>query len=370
MRARPPSILLLGPALTAVSGVSTHLNQLFQSGLAKEFRLLHFQVGSEGRRETKVGKLLRFTFSPVQFLWRLLLERPSVIHLNTSMERKSYWRDMVYLIIARCLARKVVYQVHGGALPQAFFKNSPLLTALLKRVLHSADTVVVLAQEELLAYRAFAPGLPLELVPNAIDPGPDPAWKHDMTGQPLALQIAYVGRIDENKGVFEIIEGLAMLVSTGRQVRLVIAGSGPDETRLRSLVIERGLENAVEFRGVVRAAEKQEIWQQSDIFVFPTYREGLPYALLESMAARTTPVVTAVGAIPDVIDDGVHGVFISPHDPHGLAQAICRLDDDRALLRRMGEAARKRIESHYTTERLATDFRCIYLRLTSGVATY
>jgi hypothetical protein len=129
MNSSLPHILLLGPARTAVSGVSTHLNQLFSSKLGACFRLSQFQVGSEGRAEGRFGILLRVLTRPFELTARLLLDRPSIVHINTSFEPKGYWRDLAYLAVGKLLRRKVVYQVHGGALPQEFFANSPVLTA-------------------------------------------------------------------------------------------------------------------------------------------------------------------------------------------------------------------------------------------------
>ena len=353
------TILLLGPSLGAVSGVSTHLNQLLQSTLPQEFHFVHFQVGSEGRAESMSAKLWRFLSSPVQFIAALLKERPTIVHLNTSLEPKSYWRDIVYLAIAKLMGKKVLYQVHGGALPQQFFEGQPLRTALLRTVLRSADGVLLLAEEELEAYQRFEPALKLEVVPNAIDIGPDVAVRAAPDVAPLA--VAYVGRLAENKGIFEIVDAVAIAASAGTVLRLVIAGGGPDEMRLRALVTARGLDGIVTFAGAVFGAQKAAVWRDADVFAFPTYhREGLPYSLLESMAARTVPLICAVGAIPDVMQDGVHGLFVAPQASEQLAEAIMRLDRDRACLRRMGAACRARAVEHYSVERLAADFRRAY----------
>lgn len=355
--------MLLGPSLSAVSGVSTHLNQLFHSRLAEEFHLLHFQVGSQGRNESPPQKLLRFLFSPLQFLWCLIRHKPQIVHLNTTMDPKGYWRDLVYLAIARALGKKTVYQVHGGALPQKFFENSRLLNILLRWVLHSANVVVLLGQESLQAYRNFSPDLNLRVIPNAIELGADPEWKRLPSGQDRSLCLAYVGRLAESKGVFEIVEALGILHQRGKCMRLIIAGSGPEEERLRTLVESLALQNWVSFLGVVHGAQKDQVWRESDLFVFPTYQEALPYALLESMAARTPPLVSRVGAIPDVVEDGIHGLFVPSRNPRALADAICRLDDDRELIRRMGESGRQRIVNFYTVDRLAGDFGRTYLEI-------
>ncbi|MDE2389332.1 MAG: glycosyltransferase family 4 protein, partial [Betaproteobacteria bacterium] len=290
----------------------------------------------------------------------LIQKKPQIVHLNTSMEPKSYWRDIAYLCIALIMGKKVVYQVHGGALPQIFFKGNRFLTKLLELVLRSADVVVVLAQRELVAYRDFIPNHHLEIIPNAIEVGADAQWKKESVRQNKPLRLVYVGRLAKSKGVFEIIEALRILCNRDKNIQLIIAGSGPEEARLHACVEDLRLDNYIHFVGTVFGEEKKRVWEQADLFIFPTYHEGLPYTLLESMATRTPPVVSPVGAIPDVIQDGIHGVFVTPGNPDELATVIERLDNDRALICRMGEASRQRVESYYTINRLAGDFSLIY----------
>lgn len=353
-------ILILGPAMSAVSGVSTHLNQLFNSDIAVRHRLLHFQVGSEGRKENKVQQLFRFAFSPMAFFACLLQQRPAIVHLNTSMDPKSYWRDLAYLLIARFLGRKVVYQVHGGALPEDFFTGNRLLTGILRGVLKLPNAVVLLGQPQLKAYRRFLPEQRLEVVPNAINAALEPL----AAKPPGPLHLVYLGRFAENKGIFEVLEAIALLVKQQRELRLSIGGGGSAEGRIRARVNELGLTEQVNFTGPIFGTDKDRLWQAGHVFAFPTYhREGLPYALLEAMAAGTVPITTRIGATPDVMQDGVHGLFVEAKDALGLAEAIARLDDDRALLARMAEAGRERVLAHYTVERMADDFGRIYASL-------
>lgn len=359
--------VLLGPSRIAVSGVSTHLDQLFHSVLAREFVLLHFQVGSEGRRESAAQKLWRFVASPFAFFRFLRRQGSAIVHLNSSLEPKSYWRDLAYLIVARLLRRPVVYQVHGGALPEEFFRGNSLLTALLRWSLRLPDVVVLLAQLELDAYRRFLPGHRLEVVPNAIEAGVLLMRDLDAPRQG-PLRLAYLGRLTENKGIFEAVEALARLRDEGRDLRLDIAGGGPDEAGLRQRVAALGLEDRVRFHGPLFGEAKDRLWREADVFVFPTYREGLPYALLEAMAAGAVPVTSRVGAMPDVMQHGAHGLFVEPRDIAGLAAAIAQLDDDRDLLGRLARAGRERVLAHYTVARLAADFARIYRSLEERTA--
>src|SRR6267378_2205484 len=148
-------IVLFGPSLDALSGVSTHVRMLFASDLARDYELLHFQVGSEGRRENALQKLMRFTLSPLQLALFLLRTGAEVVHLNVPLDLKGYWRDLVYAIIARLLGRRVVNQIHGGTMPQDFFRGNALLTWILRHFLVSSDRVTVLSSAELIGYRAF-----------------------------------------------------------------------------------------------------------------------------------------------------------------------------------------------------------------------
>lgn len=358
---RKPRVVLLGPSRQAVSGVSTHVNMLFSSQLSQEFDLLHFQVGSEGRkRDSWPYVVSRLVSSPFALAWFLFRYRPDVVHLNTSLDRKAYWRDIVYLVIARLMGCRVINQVHGGALPQTFFSRSRFLTWILRRMLLASQVVVVLSNAEAESYRLFDSRINVELVPNAIA-GPRARRMTRAPNHATPLRLSYVGRLVASKGLFDTVAALGLLKAKGRVFTFRIAGSGPDDQSLRAAVAKAGLAREITFLGPLFGDAKDRLWLESDIFVFPTYhREGLPYALLEAMAVGCVPVTCAVAAIPDVIRDEVHGLFVPPRDAVALANALAELDDERDRMARMSVASRTRIEEYYTLERLEGDFRRLY----------
>jgi glycosyltransferase involved in cell wall biosynthesis len=361
MAERRNKIVLFSPSLTALGGVSTHARMLFESDLARDFELLHFQVGSEGRRQNAPQKLARFLVSPLHLALFLLQSGAKIVHMNSSLN-KAYWRDLVYLAVARTLGRCVVNQIHGGAMPQDFFGGNAFLTWVLRRFLVSSDVVTILSTAELAAYRLFDPRINVHLVPNAIDPaGLADQDRSYNTDRPLRL--VYVGRLVRDKGLFEVIEALAELRRAGREFTFCIAGDGAERPELKSVVERSGLKSRVRFPGVVFDAEKRRLWLTSDVFLFPTYAEGLPYSLLEAMAAGCVPIATPVAAIPDVMRDGEHGLLVPVRDSSALACAIAALDDDRERMARMAEAGRRRVIEQYTVKRLAEDFRNLYLSL-------
>jgi len=356
-----PVALVLGPSLRAMSGVTTHVNSLLGSQLGQTYRLIHFQVGSEGRDESRFGKLARLAASPFALAAAILRHEASIVHVNSALNAKGWWRDLAYLIVAKLCGARVVFQKHGGDLGR--FTASPGFAIFVRRMLKLADCLVVLSQHDLRAYQALVPGRHVAAVPNGIDPAPYLKYRRRRADLSAPLTLLYIGRLAEGKGLAESLEALALVRAEAGSPRLVIAGSGSEEARLRSRVRELDLGQQVSFAGPAWGEYKMKLLSDADVLLLPSYSEDLPYALLEGMAAGVVPIVTPVGAIPDVVGDGVHGLFVPVKDPRSIAQAIKSLHADRSQLARMSQACRGRIASAYSLERVAEDFIALYSAL-------
>jgi glycosyltransferase involved in cell wall biosynthesis len=355
---KPPVVLILGPLRSAVSGVSTHLNVLFGSALERHFRMEQFQVGSAGRSETLPGRALRLLASPFLLAAAIVRHGATIVHINTSLDAKAYWRDLVYVLVAKLGGARVVYQIHGGAI-RAFGKNSRM-RKILARTLTWPDVVVVISQIELESARELAPQQRVELLPNGTRCAEILSARDDAQAA-APLRLLYIGRLVDTKGIFESIEALKVLRGKGIEARLTVAGSGPVDEALRQSAAALGVEDRVSFAGPIFGEAKLRLLAQADVLMLPSYHlEGLPYALLEGMAAGLVPIVTRVGAIPDVVTPEVHGLFVPPRDPQAVAAALETLHADRAALARMGAAARERVKSHYSVDRVAGDFTVLY----------
>jgi glycosyltransferase involved in cell wall biosynthesis len=353
-----PVVLLLGPSREAISGVTTHLNGLLGSRLASRFELMHFQVGSEGREEGVFAKLARFIASPVALAATILRANAELVHINTSLNAKAYWRDLAYLVIARLCGARVLYQVHGGRLEE--FAPRGLFAAFVRWTLRASDAVVVLSRAQLEVFKSRLAGHPVDVVPNGIDCAPYARYNRAAPEPAQPLRLIYIGRLAPGKGLVETIEALRITRMRGVAARLVLAGSGPEEARLRARVRDAGLTREVAFVGPAWGAHKAQLLSQADVFLLPSYSEGLPYSLLEAMAAGVVPIVTPVGAIPDVVSEDEHGVFVAPREAESIAKAIAKLAADRASLARMSAACRARISGGYSLERVARDFSQLY----------
>ena len=361
-----PVVLIFGPRRDAISGVSTHLNLLFSSRLPDDFSLLHFEAGSEGRGENALARLVRILTSPWLVAATILMRRVAIVHLNTALTPRAYWRDLAYMIVARICGARVLYQVHGGALPQQFCARIRLFERFLRWTLELPDAIVVLARAEQEAFRQFVPRQQVLVFPNSIDYARYAMLEREWTEPAAPLRLLYIGRLARDKGLYEALEALQLARAQGVRAQWVVAGSGPEEARLTQTVRELGLTGDVTFVGPVFGEGKLRLLGRSDASLLASYSEGLPYALLESMAAGVPVIATRVGAIPDVVVDGVHGLLVARRDADAIARAIARLAADRAALLRMGAACRRRIARHYDMGRLAEEFRQLYGEICTG----
>jgi glycosyltransferase involved in cell wall biosynthesis len=153
-----------------------------------------------------------------------------------------------------------------------------------------------------------------------------------------------VGRLEPQKGCFDLIESFALVHQKHPDARLVIAGSGSLESQVNSRINTLSLAQSVHMLGLRQ--DIPDLLAASDIFVSAAHWEGLPVASLEAMAAGLPLVVTSVGDLPRVVAPGT-GLLVPPKDPVTLAASIVRLLEQPELRVELGAAARNHIERHY-----------------------
>jgi glycosyltransferase involved in cell wall biosynthesis len=176
-----------------------------------------------------------------------------------------------------------------------------------------------------------------------------------------AAVIGLVGRLDHwGKGHRELFAAMGNLKDR-YPVHALIVGGGRRESEVEQLSDGLDLTGKVHFLGQRR--DVPDLLHAMDIFVLPSYSEGISLALLEAMAAGLPVVASAVGGNPEVVTDGETGLLIPPRDAEALAGAMERLLADPAWAKAMGENARRHVETNYSLERLGREIRAIYEEL-------
>jgi glycosyltransferase involved in cell wall biosynthesis len=173
-----------------------------------------------------------------------------------------------------------------------------------------------------------------------------------------ATQLLAVGRLEEQKGFDVAIQAMARVVQETPHARLSIAGSGNQQQLLADKVRALHLTDAVSMLG--RRDDVDELMLNADILVHPARWEGFGLVLLEAMRSGLPVVATRVGAIPEIVTDGVTGLLVPPGDPDQLAAAILELIRNPARRREMGIAGFERLKGLFTPERMAREVTAVY----------
>jgi glycosyltransferase involved in cell wall biosynthesis len=174
-------------------------------------------------------------------------------------------------------------------------------------------------------------------------------------GEPC--RVGVVANLRPVKGLDVLVEAAALLAK-GHPATFEAAGEGEQRGELERLAAGLGL--AGKFRLCGAVADIPDFLSRLDVAVLPSRSEGMSNALLEYMAAGRAVVATAVGAAPEQIVDGAHGLLVPPNDPAKLAEAIGLLLRDPARARRLGEAARRRARERYSRPAMVRRFEDFY----------
>ena len=152
-----------------------------------------------------------------------------------------------------------------------------------------------------------------------------------------------VGRLAPVKGQHILVEAARLLADQGQEFVITIAGGGPELGFLRRRAEELGLAGKVVLPGFVSQEELDRLYAETDVFVLPSFAEGLPGVLMEAMSGGVPCITTYVNGVPELVEHGVSGLLVTPADEKDLARAMHQLIADGTLRRQLGENGRQRV---------------------------
>jgi glycosyltransferase involved in cell wall biosynthesis len=354
-----PRVALVGPRADSRGGVAGTVRLLQSSRLAADFELLPVSTYQDGTLATKLVAAGR---GLALLAWLCASGRIDLVHFHASAGG-SLMRKTVGIALARAARVPVVFHVHGGQIVREERElNGPLgrlQQGALRWALRSSDAVVALTPGSRRSLAARTRIRRSCVIPNA----PDLTALAEKERSGRDSLVLFLGHLYPDKGVYELLEAFATLRPSRPSLRLVMAGEGTEAHRLRLEANRLGLSAAVELPGWVGLDEKTELLARAACLALPSHDEGLPLALLEAMVAGVPVVATAVGGVPEIVEDGRHALLVPPRDPDALAAALARVLEDPNLAMQLSKAARRHARAEYTPDRLAERIGSLYREL-------
>lgn len=348
-------VLVTGPDLNSGSGGQvTHLKNIrscFSESENVHVDLFYTSAGLHDK-EGAFKKILRTFLSFILFFYKAL--KYDVVHINTTLDNRSSCRDLLYGILSIVLRKKLVLQIHGGDIDRVTVFKFSLIKSLYKYVLKKSCNVLVLTKSQLNNIeKTFL--VSAKLIRNYIPMPELPAKRKDVSGH---FKILFLSRLENLKGIFELIEACAKLKSNGVLIELHIAGDGPHIQECRDLVNTLDVLDIVIFHGFVEGEEKRRLYLQSNIMALPSYAEGLPYSVLEALSYGVPVLVTPVGALPDILNDKEEAVFV---DIKSIDSIVTRINEvlNGDVLLKMSDFALSRAQQ-FSFEAMEREFNQLW----------
>ncbi len=306
-----------------------------------------FVTGSREDGEGKWTVLRRMMGDMWAFHRKLKKHDAQLVHLNPSLRTKAVIRDGMLLLLARFHGYPTLVFFHGWdeGLERQIKKS---FCALFRAVYGKADALVVLGSVFAGKLRHMGIESPIYLLTTAVDDSFgglfDPERKSE-EGENDTFRILFLSRIEKEKGVYEAVDAYQIPREKHPNVSLTIAGDGSELNPLKEYIGKLGL-GSIDFTGYVRGEEKMRLFAESDVYLLPSYNEGLPVSVLEAMTAGLPVVTRSVGSLPQVFVEGKTGFMTESLSPQVFAELIERLVENRDLCAEIAKYS-----SAYATER-------------------
>ncbi|MEO8018011.1 MAG: glycosyltransferase family 4 protein [Pseudomonadota bacterium] len=341
---RPPAsrearvkVLQMGPALDVRGGVSS-VEQLILDYLPPYASIRHVATMTDNTKLASAGTFARAVLSLSRTLQGI---DPTIVHIHFASRGSTLRKFILANMVVRA-RRPLILHAHGAGFDQFHRSLFAPLRNLVNRTLQQASLLITLSSQWRDFYVQECEVSPSQVVvlPNPVRV---PARVADRAGRGQ-VQFLHLGRLGRRKGGYDLMNAFAALPESVRaRARLVLAGDG-DVEGLRKMAQPFG--ERVRVLSWIDANERDRLLAESDVFVLPSYAEGVPMSLLEAMAAGLPCITTPVGGIPDVFTHGAEGSLVSPGDAAQLRAAMTAYIGDEPARLAAGRRAYDRARAH------------------------
>lgn len=339
-----------------VSGISAVTGFIISNN--KEVDYIHYEVGrKDAESQGAFARITRILRNKREWEQLLKKNRDAAIHYNMPLMKAAIIRDYMLIKVAQKLNMPIVLHIHGGNYIKE--RNRPwYIKKLLKNIFSWSKHIVVLGEEEKAILEEDFKMSNIVTLPNCIDLSVAKNFKRDIENKEI-LDILYLGRIEPNKGIDYIFEACKTLKEKGVKFHLNFAGKEETEGEYIPRFTETFGDNFT-YHGIVSGDKKNDILKKCDIFLLPSFYEGLPISLLETMSFGQVPIVTKVGSIPTIVTNKKNGIFIEIKNNEDIVNSIIFLNKNKKIFMELSSRAKDTIINKFDDKKYIQSLNQLY----------
>ncbi len=352
-------VVMSGPTPPAIGGMASVLFDMNNSSLASRVNLQLFDTKKATQENRSIVTAIIHRFK-LWYGWLRIIKRSNhtIAHIHTC-SGLSFFLDSLLMLLAKAKGVKGVLHIHGAKFDEFLDDLTPIKKKLAFWFLRIADAVVVLSEEWRNTLEARVSGAKYIVIANGV---PIPKVSSAIIAS-SSIRVLFLGNLCQRKGVWDLLTVAEKLPSG---IKIFLVGGEEDigiGKKIKTHIADNQLTEKIEWMGTSVGKEKLRWFIDTDIFILPSYAEGLPISLLEAMAYAMPVITTPVGGIPSVIQHMKNGVLVQPGDAEEIMEAILLLSNDLDLRQHLGAAGRETCVNFYGVEKAASCYIELYERL-------
>lgn len=276
----------------------------------------------------------------ILLLKSLQSKRLKIVHIHGS-SYGSFLRKSIIIFICKVFKKKIVYHIHGAEF-KLFYKKYNYFN-IVERIIRKVDILIVLSKNWKVFFSDIVDPDKIVILNNMI-PKPDLEYKLEKKN---VIEFLFLGEIGERKGLFDMIDVIVSHKQDFLDKFILYIGGNGNISKLTDLIEKEDLHQIVKFVGWVSGDKKKELLTSCDVYILPSYNEGLPISILEAMSYGMPIVSTNVGGIPEIVKDQENGFLINPGDKQDLFKRIKFIIDNPQVIDKMGQASKQIVKNYY-----------------------
>lgn len=276
-----------------------------------------------------------------------------IVHIHGAANA-SFCRCNIFINLAKKLGKKVILHEHAADFVE-FYNNSEDKKGI-SDTINKCDKLIVLSK----SWKKFFISIGIQankicVLNNIVSP-PDikPVERVDDR-----LHILYMGEISNRKGAFDLLNAIVAEKEYFKDKIILRMGGNEIDGDINSFIKDNGLEDFVSYEGWISGDKKIDCLNWEDVYILPSYNEGLPIAILEAMSYSHPVISTPVGGIPEIISNYQNGILITPGNQIGITNAIKYYIDNKEEIKHQGENGHKIVKDFFP-DRVFSDLKNIY----------
>jgi len=364
--------VLMGiPAPGLKGGPPIHLPYLVEYFEQKDnFIIKTFFYGSQnkGVKENVFNKLLNTSKVLLQFVKLIIVFKPDVIHLNSAFDRKSIIRDVPFSVICKLFSKPVLFKVHGSHY-DLLLTRKRVYRLMIRLFFWGASKVGVLSDCERKEFiNQFGNSSKLVIVKNIV-PGINDALLRTNSLNPLhkKFDALFVSRIEEGKGLEDLLQAIRHVLKSLPKFLLAIAGSGNNLNNCMKLADELDIQKNIKWLGHIQNEDLNQLFDQSKIFVFTShFPEGMPMSMVEALLHGMPVITTRTRFAVSYLKENENVLFVDQNNACELSEKIIYLLNNKSIHDKM-RIKNMNFLSGFAQKRVGEEFSNIYTQMVHKV---